>query len=135
MFGLTGKPFLASIGHMATTRTMFVRFHEINEHEGADWDWWLQVDGNEDELAHLGELLRNGELLAEDDEDAEPWHELHMEDVEPESVVDKLVQYAAEDYYALHNKVVGTFTCPETLAGDRLYKGGIKQFFEAGGAK
>jgi len=109
---------------------MFVRFHEECDWEGESWDFWLQLDGNEEELANLAVLLRNGEVLAEDDDEGEDSaYSLNMEAVEPESVVDKLVQYAERGYYQAHTKVTGEFVCPDTLAGDRLYKGGIKKFF------
>ena len=53
--------------------------------------------------------------------------------VEPEPVVDKLVQYAIEGYSKSHNKVVGVFTRPDTLGeyANDLYKGGINDFFTA----
>ena len=56
---------------------------------------------------------------------------MHPEDVEPESVVDKLVEYAESGYRDSHNKITGTFTCPDYLGeyADNLYKGGIAQYF------
>lgn len=105
----------------------FVRFHEYNDNEGESWDWWLQLTGNEVELNKFERLV-----LAATDED-DPWHVLHWDDQEPESVVDKLVQYAAHGYFAAHNKVVGVFTCPDDLGEDAedLYKGRVRDFFKA----
>lgn len=100
----------------------FMRFHEYNDHEGESWDWWLQVTGNEAEIAKLASLL---DAVEEDDDD--PWFDL-TPDMETEEIVDKLVLYAQNGYYAAHNKVVGVFTCPEHI-GDSLYKGGIRDFF------
>jgi hypothetical protein len=108
---------------------MFVRMREINEWEGATWDWWLQLTGNVAALKTLEEIL--GVWYAEDDDGAT--FMLHRNDVEPEHVVDKLVQYATEDYFPAHNKVVGVFTCPDDL-GERaelLYKGAIRSCFKA----
>lgn len=108
--------------------TMFVRFHEYNDNEGESWNWWLQLDGNELELEKLERLV----IAATDEND--PWHVLHMDDQEPESVVDKLVQYAESGYFAAHTKVTGKFTCPDDLGEDAesLYKGRIRDFFEEG---
>ena len=35
----------------------FVRLYETNDHEGESWNWWLQLDGNEDELRKLDAFL------------------------------------------------------------------------------
>lgn len=104
--------------------TKFVRFCEVNDHEGEEWYFWLQLDGNEDELYGLEQLLTiehpEGDLYS-----------LHLGDEEPEETVDKLVEYAARGYYESHNKVTGRFVCPAYLGEDaeRLYKGGICDFF------
>lgn len=110
------------------SETVFVRFSEYNDHEGESWDWWLQLTGNEEEISKLAALLD------EIDNDDDPWHVLHMDDAEPESVVDKLAQYAGDGYYAAHNKVVGSFTCPPDLGEDAeaLYKGAVRDFYLAG---
>lgn len=112
------------------SETTFVRFHEYNDNEGESWDWWLQLDGNEDQLTKLDALL--AETLADDDD---PWYRLHLDNREPESVVDKLVHYADFGYFAAHTKVTGRFVCPESLGedADLLYKGRIRGLFQDGG--
>lgn len=111
---------------------VFMRFHEVNDWEDASWDWWLQVDGNEVELRKLAELLKP-DGVGEDEDDAS--FELQLSVREPESVVDKLVQYADENYYAAHNKLTGTFTCPDAIDEHTLYKGGITKLFTRKEAK
>lgn len=102
---------------------MFVRFHEYNDNEGESWDFWLQLTGNEAEMAKLDRLVSE----SADDE----YYSLRMSDVEPESVVDKLVQYAESGYMGAHNKVKGVLTCPDDLGedADDLYKGGVEALF------
>ena len=111
--------------------TIYRRFVEQNEHEGATWNWWLQTDGNELPMAHLSAFLqqRSGEDLG-----GYPY-EL-TEDLAINADVDVLVKHADEDYYPLHNKVDGVLTLPEELDQvfeEKLYKGGIRDFFNAGG--
>lgn len=106
----------------------FVRFREYNDWEGESWDFWLQLDGNEAELAKLDQKLTEyweGKF--------DPWYTLHLGYVETEDIVDKLVEYAEEGYMPSANKVVGTFTWSkfDTPQG-WFYKGGIKDFFDAG---
>lgn len=108
------------------SQLMFVRFHEYNDHEGESWDWWLQLTGNEEALAFLGGMLN--EINAENDD---PWLSLHLEDLEPEGSVDKLVEYAENGYFSAHNKVIGVLTVPDDLDDDTLYKGGIRGLFKA----
>jgi hypothetical protein len=109
------------------SETTFIRLHEYNDNEGESWNWWLQLTGNEGGIAELAGLL----TTALDDDD-DPCYALHADDVEPESVVDKLVEYAESGYYATHNKVLGTFTCPADFgeALNDLYKGGIRDYFK-----
>jgi hypothetical protein len=110
------------------TELTFVRLHEINEWEGETWDFWLQRDGNEAALERLGELIEDAMQDVE-----EPAFKLALSDVEPESVVNKLVHYAADGYMAAHNKVTGTLTVPDSLGQDaeKLYKGGIRDFYRS----
>lgn len=110
------------------TETMFVRLHEENDWEGERWNWWLQVAGNEVEISKLLGLLRKAEI----EEEFDLPFKLHPQDVEPESVVDKLVEYAVSGYNDSDIKVTGKFTCPEDLGYDcdQLYKGGVNNFFE-----
>lgn len=108
--------------------TDFVRFKEYNDHEGERWSWWLQVDGNTEELLKFEAMLDVLKDASEFDLD----YTLYPEEIEPEEVVDKLVEYAEHNYYPVHNKVPGTFTCPPDLGEDayHLYKGGIVYYFK-----
>lgn len=108
----------------------FGRLIEDNDNEGESWTWWLQLDGNEDELTKFAKLLDAAEVGA-DEVGYEFSYHLVISEWEPESVVDKLVYYAEGGYYDSHNKVVGEFTCPASL-GDYatdLYKGAIRDLF------
>ena len=106
--------------------TDFVRLNEYNDNEGEVWNWWLQVTGNEGQIGKLARLLDEAWDTAQYDLD----YDL-TPDLESERVVDVLVMYAEDGYYASHNKVVGTFTCPETDdILQHLYKGGIRDFFD-----
>lgn len=106
----------------------FVRFTEDNDWEGERWDFWLQLTGNETELARFAALLKDTEA----EETYELPYQLYLEDIESEAVVDKLVEYAMPGYMDSANKIVGKFTCPDTLGFDvdDLYKGGIHKFFK-----
>lgn len=100
--------------------TDFVKFTENNDHEGETWNFWLQVDGNEDAIAELRALIA----------DQEDEYEL-AEETTPESEVDVLVKHTGMGYMRYENKVVGVLTLPDTDALDDLYKGGIKDFYKA----
>lgn len=111
------------------TGHLFVKFTEENEHEGETWHHWLQVDGNEDELAKLAGKLA---LLVGDAESDFTKPYTLVSDYMHESGVDLLVRHADDlGYMPIHQKVTGKFTCPDDLDqyGDELYKGGIKKFF------
>lgn len=112
----------------------FVKFTEHNDHEGETWNFWLQKDGNEKELDKLFDLMT--------DFGVEEEFELDMREV-PESEVDILVKHSLGGYMNDHNKVTGTFTCPEMPEGtadndegawdwiqDNFYKGGIERHFK-----
>ncbi|MDN5917946.1 MAG: hypothetical protein L0I76_23100 [Pseudonocardia sp.] len=105
---------------------MFVAMHETNDHEGETWTWFLQLDGNEAEIDKLARLLRDAE-----EGDDEFSYSLELSTREPEPIVDKIVAHAHTGYYASHNKVTGSFACPDDLGeyADELYKGGIRGFF------
>lgn len=111
-----------------TDRT-FVKYTEINDHESETWHSWLQIDGNEQELAKLRALLDEAQETAEFDLDY-----TLTRSVEPEPVVDKLVEYGKDPgwYSPHHSKVVGRFTCPESLGedGNQLYKGALFNHFQ-----
>jgi hypothetical protein len=106
------------------TLTTFVKFRENNENEGETWVFWLQIEGNEDELDLLGYTL---DELSTDPEDRE-WA-LYPEVVLAEHDVDVLVTHAGHGYMSYHSKVVGSLQVPNGFNTDRLYKGGIKKLF------
>jgi len=110
---------------------LFIRLREYNDWEDEVWNWWLQFDGNEHEVNKLDAKLSD---IYDYDEEENPEFTLYNEDIEEEEIVDKLVEYSEDDgYNPLHNKIVGTFICPAELGkyAENLYKGGIKEFFEA----
>lgn len=104
----------------------FVKFTEHNDHEGEDWHFWLQLDGNE---TQLGALALN---LNTFDDDGESF-ELDLTPV-PESDVDVLVKHGGQGYMNYQNKVTGTFTCPKieeySDIFDNFYKGDITRSFK-----
>lgn len=109
--------------------TLYRRFIEVNDNEGATWDWWLQTDGNEIPMAHL-----SAHIQARREQDR--WYPYELtEDVLLGPDVDVLVKHAEENYYPLSNRVDGTLTLPEELDDEfdaELYKGGIRDFFKDG---
>lgn len=114
---------------VVVTERLFIKFTEENEHEGETWNLWLQVDGNEDELAKLAGKL--AQLTGDGERDFTKPYTL-VSDYLHESGVDLLVRHADDlGYMPTHVKVTGTFTCPDDLGeyGDRLHKGGVKKFF------
>lgn len=106
----------------------FVPFVEKNDWEGETWTFWLQLDGNEDELVRLYELVSDNET-----------YELDLCDIESEEAVDRMVDRADVGYYYSDNKVSGRFICPDidgSWATDRqewldnkFYKGRIEDHF------
>lgn len=114
----------------------FVKFTEHNDHEGEDWNFWLQLDGNEADLETLSEFLEQF------DPDCESY-ELDLTPV-PEEEVDILVKHSNQGYMNYENKVSGTMTLPEIDldrvatdddAGyewlqDNFYKGDIARSFK-----
>lgn len=110
----------------------FRKLVERNEHEGENWRFWLQVEGNEEALERLEKAL----TYAFADCDPEPF-EL-TDEVLPEHNVDILIKYGNDDdgYMATHHKVVGTLTLPDGFdsldwegLSDILYKGEVKKLF------
>lgn len=115
-------------GDLTVTERHFIRFIEKNEHEGETWSSWLQLTGNEEELARLRTLV---DPLAEPESDDLEYALTH--DIEPEWAVDLLVEYANDEstYAPAHRKITGKFTCPDDLGehAENIYKGGVKDFF------
>lgn len=110
----------------------FVKFREYNDHEGESWNFWLQLDGNEEEIAKLEKILRQN--------DDEGWYKIDLENPIEEFEVDILVKHSDGGYMADNTKVVGKLTCPEFSAqdsdeawewiSDNFYKGDIQRHFE-----
>lgn len=109
----------------------FVKFTEHNDHEGENWNFWLQLDGNEKELNKLSDFLTKNDL--------EEQYDLDMTPVD-EHEVDILVKHTDSGYMYYENKVTGTFTMPEyeddgledsayEFANDNFYKGDIERCF------
>jgi hypothetical protein len=105
----------------------FVPFTEENDWEGETWTFWLQLDGNEDELVQLHELTHESET-----------YHLSLNDIESEETVDRMVRRAKVGYMYSDNKIVGKFLCPdstgvgltqEELLNGHFYKGGIRDHF------
>lgn len=114
----------------------FVKFTEHNDNEGEDWNFWLQLDGNEADLETLQEFL----IQFDDNEES---YELNMTPV-PESEVDILVKHSGQGYMNYENKVSGVMTLPEIdlervatdddagwgWLNDNFYKGDITRCFK-----
>jgi hypothetical protein len=106
---------------------MFVRLREDNENEGENYDYWLQVDGNEEALEELNEVL--------DDEFFDGEFTLRMEVKRPEYEVDLLVEEAFDGYMESCQKFTGRLEWPSDQMSledwqDAIYKGSIKDFFK-----
>lgn len=101
----------------------FVRFTENNDWEGESWNFWLQVDGNQDQLKRLKELA----------DETCGVYELDLDETRTEDYVDLRVKDAWSGYNCSDNKVVGTLQdLPEVVDwdyDDPFYKGRIEEFF------
>jgi len=114
----------------------FVKFTEHNDHEGEDWNFWLQLDGNHADLETLGEFLEQFDEYGET-------YELDMTPI-PESEVDIVVKHSGQGYMSYNNKVSGILTLPEIdldkvatdddagyeWLNDNFYKGYIARHFK-----
>lgn len=113
----------------------FVKFTENNEWEGETWTFWLQVEGNENELTKPEHLLSDAQPEDGEEETEEPEFELgnFAQETLSEEHVDVLVKHTGCGYMAAHTKVVGKFVCPDELGegGRALYKGDITKHFTA----
>lgn len=105
----------------------FMKFKEYCDWEGEIWFFWLQVDGNEDELDNFGVVLRE----AYEDDEGEFW--LYEDDIIEEEFVDCLVEHGnVSTYTQTHSKITGEFkgvALSQVYAGD-IYKGKIENFFK-----
>jgi hypothetical protein len=113
----------------------FVRLTEINDHEGETWYWYLQQEGNSENLQVLADIIHN---YSNEDE-----YVLDLENSLSESEVDTLVKHGNDTamYQNQFNKVTGVMRKPEVdqlvknygihvdLVG--LYKGRVQSLFES----
>lgn len=115
----------------------FAKLIEHNDHEGETWIFFLQIDGNEENLAKLKGLIDQY------DEDGNEY-ELSLDPI-PEQIVDNLTEHGndASGYMPLFNKVTGTLRDFEEgdiverygegddtwHELDGLYKGQIKRLY------
>ena len=100
----------------------FISLTENNDHEGETWRYWLQVDGNEDEIEHLRAAIAGA--------DEEETYELaDIDEAVPESDVDVLVKHTGRGYTTYENKVTGYLVLPDDFDIDDLYKGGVARLF------
>ena len=109
--------------------TQYVRFTEENDHEGETWNFYIPVEGNEEAIEKLRELLEPAEF-----------YDL-SEETFPEFEIDILVKHTAEDngYNPAHNLLGGKLDlsgCEANLDeesddfDDPFYKGGICGFMK-----
>jgi hypothetical protein len=107
----------------------FIKLTERNEWEGETWRFYLQVDGNEEQITKLRRLLSAAAKRSKIGLD------YTLDDtLMSEADVDALVDNCDDDgYMPAHNKVVGRFVCPDDLGerANELYKGSIEEFFTA----
>jgi hypothetical protein len=100
----------------------FISLIENNDHEGETWRYWLQVDGNENQIEQLRALI--------DGSGEEETYELaDADDIVPEFEVDVLVKHTECGYTTYENKVTGRLTIPDDVDIDVLYKGGAEHLF------
>jgi len=100
----------------------FVPFTEDNDWEGETWTFWLQLDGNEEELVRLHEATHDLESYS-----------LNLNVIENEDTVDHLERHAKQGYMSSDIVVTGKFVMPDLLSDDldrALYKGGIEFMFK-----
>ena len=110
----------------------FVKFTENNDNEGESWNFWLQLDDNQNELNKLQMYVSRFDPNRES-------FELNMLPVD-ESEVDVLVKHTGQGYMDYENKITGYLALPEIddeidedggydWLMNNFYKGDIEQFF------
>lgn len=102
---------------------LFTQMVENNQHEGEEWSFWLQVDGNETALADLQDAIEKaGE---------EETYDFTGKTIY-EHEVDTLISHGnfGYGYMAQHHKVSGIIKVVDEFDVDDLYKGNIDRFFE-----
>lgn len=108
---------------MGSFSKKFVQMLENNEHEGETWCFWLQLDGNEEAIDWLIDMI--------DDEDLEDEYEftgLLAYDWEVE-VLTRLGNFGY-NYMSQHHKCEGKLTFPSGFQVNDIYKGRIEDFFK-----
>lgn len=111
----------------------FAKFTENNDHEGENWTFWLQVEGNQEQFEKLQAAISR----VEEAQDSELEYQITPDVVLNEHDVDVLVEHGGEGYMNNHTKVPGTLVVPDDLVQnseyglhvDALYKGGITKLF------
>jgi len=73
---------------------------EENDWEGETWKFYIQVDGNEEAMEELSDIVSTHS-------------EITLGDIIPESEVDILVKHSDSGYMAYHNKVTGVLSFPD----------------------
>lgn len=116
----------------------FVKFRENNDNEGESWNYWLQYNGNENELQKLKDYI---------DVNKDYFDVSYVLDMTPVSQyeVDVLVKHSDSGYNQYENRITGTYKFTEPEEKDlefyentneyffeRWYKGGIKDSFTNG---
>lgn len=101
----------------------FTQLIEHNQHEGESWSFWLQVDGNEDALNELSNLIEEEEL--------QETYELTDVTIY-EWELDTLINYGnfGYGYMNQHHKVAGKLTFTDEFHVDDIYKGRIEDFYK-----
>lgn len=80
-------------------------FVEVTEYgDGEDWVFWIQLEGNEEQLAYLNRLTWDNHFKS--------IFFVDMNCVETEEAVDVLVRYADNGNYWSHNKLKGKLKLP-----------------------
>lgn len=102
--------------------TTYLRFTEINDWEGEEWNFYLPIEGNESALEHLRTLIEGNPDTYEIDD--YPY---------PGAVVDHITKRSRSGYMNYENRVEGFLQLPDSIDdwvdNDPFYKGGIRKFF------
>ena len=112
----------------------YVMFTENNDWEGESWDFFIQYDGNEEELKALYDNIHLHDLSET--------YELNLSKIIPEYEVDFVLKYAKDGYMMSHNKISGKlkfservmtsykdYDSPKECTDSLLNKGGIEDMY------
>lgn len=108
--------------------TTFVKFQEECDHEGETWVFWLQVDGNAQQLDRLSECIRQYEEAQGSDSEYQLWGSVLLS----EHDVNVLVEHGGRGYMNNHHKVLGVLTVPDDLVQDSGYGASLESLYKAG---